>query len=305
VTDASIVIVTKDRRDELRRALESALEQTCRPDVIVVDDGSTDGTTEMIAAEFPQVLLHRAGCSQGYVRQRNVGVGLAVTPVVVFIDDDAVLVSRRTVEQTVRDFEEPRVGAVAIPYVDVDGSGMYVRGRQQRGAVLVTSEFVGTAAAVRRDVFDRLGGFRESIFHQGEERDFCARLLAAGWVVRVGGADAIHHHPSARRDVRRMDLYGRRNTILYAWYNEPIPSALVRMAEMSVQGIASGVRVGRPLAALRGLALGYRACWDERARRRPLPRNAIRLFRRLWKHGPLPLADVERSLAPLSDAGGR
>jgi GT2 family glycosyltransferase len=158
--------------------------------------------------------------------------------------------------------------------------------------VFVTSEFTGGACAIRRDVFVRLGGFREAIFHQGEERDFCVRLLADGWVVRLGRADPIHHYPSSTRDVRRMDVYGSRNTILCAWYNEPLPSALVRMLEMSVKGIALGVKLGRPLNKARGVLLGYRACWEQRRERQPVPPDVNRLFRRLWKHGPLALEEV-------------
>jgi GT2 family glycosyltransferase len=295
--DATVLIVTHNRLDELRRAVASALGQSAATEVIVIDDGSTDGTAEAVAAEFPQARLVLSERSQGYIVQRNRGFELAQAPIVLTLDDDGELASPLTVEQTLADFDRPLVGAVAIPHVDVVGSEEIARLRPApRDGVLVTSEFVGTAAAIRRDLLLELGGFRETIFHQGEERDFCVRLLAAGRVVRVGRADPIRHYPSSRRDVRRMDLYGRRNTILYAWYNEPLASAAVRMAEMTAQGLVSGLRVRRPAAALRGLALGYRACWEHRRERRPLPRPVIRLFRRLWKHGPLPLRDVERLL---------
>jgi len=90
-----------------------------------------------------------------------------------------------------------------------------------------------------------------------------------------------------------MDLYGRRNAVLCAWYNEPLPDAFLGIAEMSAAGIASGIRVGRPLNALRGLAYGYRDCWRERAARKPVGRGVNRAFRSLRKHGPLPLAEIE------------
>jgi GT2 family glycosyltransferase len=296
---ATILIVTKNRREELRRAVASALTQTGGHEVVVVDDGSTDGTYEMVEREFPAVRLHRSDTSRGYIVQRNFGVRSANSPTVVMIDDDAVFASPSTVEQTLRDFDDPRVGAVAVPHVDV-GIDERPRLRAPAQGVYATSEFTGTASAIRRDAFEAAGGFRESIFHQGEERDFCVRLLAHGYVVRVGRADPIHHHPSAQRDVRRMDLYGRRNTILYAWYNEPLPSAAFRIAEMTAQGLVSGVRCRRPLAAVRGLALGYRACWQQRHERRPVPRRVVHAFRQLWKHGPLPLDEVVPFLPPTS-----
>jgi hypothetical protein len=98
-------------------------------------------------------------------------------------------------------------------------------------------------------------------------------------------------------------VYGRRNLILYAWHNEPLSSAVFRIAEMTALGLVLGVRVGRPLAAVHGVLLGYGACWQERRERRPLPRSVIRAFRRLWKRGPLPLAELDL-LLPLPGSAG-
>jgi glycosyltransferase involved in cell wall biosynthesis len=297
MSEITALITTRNRRDELRGAIASALRQTCDVEVVVIDDASTDGTAELVEREFPEVVLHRSGEPRGYIAQRNLGVGLASAPVVAIIDDDAVLQSPRTLEQALADFDDPRIGAVAIPHIDVGLSATPRLSVPARDGVFLTSEFTGTAAAIRRDVFAAVGGFRESLLHQGEERDFCLRMLEGGWVVRVGRSDPIHHYTSPARDVRRMDLNGRRNAILCAWYNEPLPAALVRMAEMSAVGIVSGVRVGRPLNAVRGLGLGFRACWQERDARRPVRRGVNRAFRRLWKQGPLPLAEIEPLLA--------
>ena len=74
-------------------------------------------------------------------------------------------------------------------------------------AVWVTDRFIGTAHAVRRDVFLACGGYREFLVHQGEEGDFCIRMLAGGHHVRLGNSDPIHHFESPRRDFRRMDYY--------------------------------------------------------------------------------------------------
>ena len=293
MSEIAVLITTRNRRDELRRALASVRDQTCAAEVIVIDDASTDGTAELVEREFSEVTLHRSPTARGLIVQRNRGVGLATAPVVVIIDDDAVLQSQLTLEQTLRDFDDPRIGAIAIPHVDVTLRATPRVSAPAREGIFLTSEFTGTATAVRRDVFAAVGGFREAFFHQGEERDFCLRMLEAGWVVRVGRADPIHHYSSPARDILRMDLYGRRNAVLCAWYNEPLPDAFLGIAEMSAAGIASGIRVGRPLNALRGLAYGYRDCWRERAARKPVGRGVNRAFRSLRKHGPLPLAEIE------------
>src|SRR5271170_7046039 len=93
--DATVIITTKNRKDDLRKAVASALTQDARPRVLVIDDGSTDGTSEMIRGEFPTVQLERAEQSRGLIVQRNRGAALAQTPLIVSIDDDAVFSTPR------------------------------------------------------------------------------------------------------------------------------------------------------------------------------------------------------------------
>lgn len=297
MSEVAVVIATRNRREELRRAVESALRQTVRPEVIVLDDASTDGTADLVEREFPEVVLRRSEAPRDAVAQRNRGVALTSAPVVVFLDDDAELHSPRTLEQTLQDFDDPRIGAVAIPHIDVTIDPAPVISAPSPDGTFLTSEFIAAAAAIRRDVYRAVGGFRETLCHQVEERDLCLRMLEAGWVVRVGRADPVHHYFSPARSFRRMDLFGRRNAVLCAWFNEPLPDAIVRIAEMSAVGISTGIRAGRPVNALHGLALGYRDCWRERRDRRPVRRGVNRAFRRLWKHGPLPLHEIEPLLA--------
>lgn len=298
--DATILITTRNRIGDLRRALESAFLQTSATEVIVIDDGSDDCTAEAVAAEFPQAQLLRSSVSHGLIVQRNVGIGLAQAPVVVSIDDDAVFSAPTIVEQTLRDFDHPRIGAVAIPLVDIAKS----KAVQQRSPTVedihVAPVFRGGAFAVRKDVFLALDGFRPVIFHQGEERDFCLRMLAAGFITRLGRAEPIYHFESPTRDLRRMDLYGRRNDILSSWHNVPLPYAPLRMAELTVKGIGWGFKVGRPLRMVQGLLMGYRMCWNQRRERHPVSRSIYRLSRRLAREGSRPLKDVEPLLREAS-----
>jgi glycosyltransferase involved in cell wall biosynthesis len=300
VPDATIVITTHNRRNNVRRAIESALSQTAAVEVLVIDDGSIDGTPSMVANEFPEARLHRSETSLGYVVQRNVAARLASAPVIISIDDDAVLSSPLTVAQTLEELNHPQVGAVAIPVIDVR-HGPTVRARApsrapDRHGVYVVPTFIGTANAIRRDLFVRLGGYRDVIFHQGEEADYCVRMLAAGYVTRLGSADPIYHYESQSRDVRRMDIYGSRNMILFCWHNEPLPYAALRMLEVTLKGLAFGIKIRRPYRKAYGLALGYAACWHERTRRTPVSSSVSRLNRELRRSGCLPLDRIESRL---------
>ena len=88
--NVSVVIATYNRRDILRRTLESVASQShAAHEVIIADDGSTDGTPEL-AAEFPQVTFLRQE-NRGSSAARNLGVQRATGDVVAFTDDDCVV----------------------------------------------------------------------------------------------------------------------------------------------------------------------------------------------------------------------
>jgi glycosyltransferase involved in cell wall biosynthesis len=295
-----VAIVTKDRRGVLRDALASALAQQGDVEVLVVDDGSRDGTAEMVRDEFPAVRLERFPTSAGLVVRRNFAVRAAAAPIVVSIDDDAVFSATDVVAQTLRDFDHPRIAAVAIPYIDVGNDDVVRQRAPDDDGRWVAATFRGTAYAVRREPFLALGGFRENIFHQGEEPDFSLRMLDAGWLVRLGRAAPIHHFASPDRSVRRMDIYGRRNEILLCFTLLPFPSDVVVASGYALKGLRLGLRVGRPGAMLRGMLLGLRDSWWLRAERRPVRHRTVVLDRRLRRAGRLSLDQVERSLPPLA-----
>lgn len=281
---ATVVIVTKNRRDDVLNAVGSALSQTARPEVIVIDDGSTDGTAAALR-ECPGVRVVRHQHSQGYIVRRNEGAQLASGETIFSIDDDAAFTSARTVEQTLREFDATRIAAVAIPYIEPRKGDREMQ-RAPAGGPWVTDCFIGTAHAIRRDVFLALGGYRERLIHQGEERDFCIRLLDAGYVVRLGTADPIHHYESPQRDFSRMDYYGRRNDVLFAWHYVPMPHLPVHLAGTLVNAVRSAWQAGRLSRMAAGSMAGLTVSFTHPQDRRPVSTAVYRLHRRLKKTGP-------------------
>lgn len=297
---ASIVITTRNRRDDLEKAVVSALAQKLEGGVetIVIDDGSTDGTSEMIAAKFPQVRLHRSEASKGLIVQRNHGARLAIAPIIFSIDDDACFSTDNIVADVLKQFDLPAVGAVAIPFINVcQDPDLIMQKAPDVSGEFVCSSYIGTAHALRRDLFLRLGGYREALFHQGEEGDYCLRMLDAGYVVRLGRSDPIHHFESPRRDFRRMDLYGRRNNVLFGWHLVPAPILPAYLAATTWNGLWHGLRVGRPWTMMEGLGQGYRAIWQERKQRAPVAPAIFRLYRELVRRQSVPYLEIESRLA--------
>jgi GT2 family glycosyltransferase len=298
---ASVVITTRNRRDDLRQAINSALAQTVDVEVIVIDDASTDGTAAMVEGEYPQVRLFRDEQPRGYILQRNRAAGLARAPFIVSIDDDARLVSSRTVEQTLRDFEDERVGVVAIPYADLRPRLVVRQQPPDHHRTWATFRCIGTAHAVRRDLFLDVGGYRPGFVSRCEEADFCVRLLDKGYVTRLGRADLIHHMAAPRDEGDNMHMQAR-NDLLHAWANVPLPFLPLRLITVTARHLWWGAVLRHPLRVATGLVLGYRDMTRGTLPRRPVSPATHRIDRRLRRRGPMPMSEVVRRL-PTPDTG--
>ena len=250
-----------------------------------MDDGSSDGTSEMVRRNFPSVRLYRWEKSLGYIVQRNQAAALATGTIIFSIDDDATFSSPTVIEATLQDIDEPGIGAVAIPYIEPNKSGILQQIAPDKSGVWVTASYIGTAHAIRRDLFLKLGGYREQLFHQGEESDLCLRMLDAGSFVRLGRSDPIHHWESQRRDFRRMDYYGPRNAILFHWQHTPMRLLVPAILSTTLKCLTLTSKANRLWSRISGLCNGYRSI--PRMRRLPARLPIYHLWRRLIKGGPL------------------
>ena len=277
--NASLVITSKNRKEDLKVAIQSAISQTLLHEIIVIDDGSNDGTSQMVADEFPGVLLHIFNESKGLIVRRNEGASLATGDVIFSIDDDAEFSSPYVVEQTLKEFSDSRIGAIAIPYIEPRKAHVLLQKAPDENKIWVTDRFIGTAHAVRRDLFLKLGGYRVNLIHQGEEGDFCIRMLNFGLFVRCGSSDPIIHHESPKRDFQRMDYYGCRNSILFLWQNAPFKNLPIYLIGTTINCLRWTFVPKRFLTRLLGVIGGYLDFL--KAPRRPVSRSTFFLWNRL------------------------
>lgn len=303
VLRASIVIVTRNRSAELRVALASAVEQHGEPEVLVMDDGSTDGTAGMVRREFTGVRLVESAVPRGYIAQRNRAAALATGDVIVSLDDDARFSAPDVVETTLAELADPRVGAVAMPFVHLHQGPTVLQRAPGPDGVWVTNAYIGTAHAVRRDLFLRLGGYREAFGHYFEEPDLCIRLMQAGFAVRLGRAAPILHHESARRDPGRGIRYLCRNHVLFTWFHVPQPHLVPRALAVLAYDLAWGVRSRQPRAAVQGLRAGLRYVTGHRHERAPVSVADYRRWRSLRRRPALLEAQAARAGAAGTSPG--
>ncbi len=300
----TVLITTRNRKADLRTAIASCMAQTEPVEILVIDDGSTDGTSEMVRREFPAVRVERSEETLGLVLQRNRGARLVTTPLFIILDDDAHFESPNTVTQTVNDFDHPRIAVVDIPMLNfipgekepLKSIPEEIRNSPQR---YVKREFHGGVSAFRHDIFMKIGGLRDEVVRQGEERDLSLRLLNAGYVVRAGRADLMHHHPSPSRDFTPWYYYGRRSEVLMAWWNTPMPQFFVQVAGATVQGLISGLKRGYFIPSVKGLLAGYATCLAGQTKREAVSRQVFRLSRMLRGRGFVTLDEIEPLLPPV------
>lgn len=231
----TIGVCTRNRRGSLLRCLRALRHVEAVTDrVIVVDDGSDvpeeDGLREALGEDAPPgLVVLRPEPPEGLSAGRNRIAREARTPWILYLDDDAVLLSAEAVLAGIDLLErDPSLAAVAYPQSDAEGT-LLPPGAQPSpaGEPARVRTFIGFAHLVRRDALLAVGGYREVLQILGEEREFCLRLLDAGYgVVYLPAHPVAHLADAGGRDPRRFLYLTVRNDVLAALLNEPLPLAL-------------------------------------------------------------------------------
>jgi GT2 family glycosyltransferase len=233
VAPIAVCVVNYNTRELLRACLDSVQRQT-PGEVVVIDNASSDGSGEMVEAEFPAVVLIQNATNLGYAAATNQAVAHCSADYVLLLNSDAMLRPGALQELSKYLHQNPQVAIVGPRIVNLDGTlqrscfpyptpfdvlldvsnssllirhvpvlrEMYLRTWSHKCARPVPW-VLGAALAIRREAFEAIGGFDESFFLYYEEVDLCYRLARTGRqvhyapvtdIVHVGGASTQQQH---------------------------------------------------------------------------------------------------------------
>jgi GT2 family glycosyltransferase len=294
----SIVIITWNRQEDVLETVQSIYDQAYQNfEIIVVDNGSTDGTVEALRQTRPEVRLVALDRNLG-IAGRNAGIAAARGDIIFCLDSDASL-GHDTLTNLVRKFQaEPEVGIINSKIVNaytkkLDGGPGWAYTEKQKAnqdLEFLSWNFSEGGAAIRKEVFDQVGLFWNLLFFGCEGQEFSLRVWDAGYKVLYYPKAIVYHRasPQARvADDERDFLFFRNSLYIYLarypwwmmiWY-VPLKTAvaLVRSARRGYlrQILRAWLDVLRQLPALR-------------KQRRPISNRTAYLQLKLQRqHGPL------------------
>lgn len=226
MVDLSIIIVNWNGGDDLLYCLESLYTHGLAGtmEVVVVDNGSEDGSPELVRRVFPQMILIKAGANLGFAKAANLGWRRAQAEYVLFLNPDT-LVPAGALDQALAYLRaHPAVGMVGVKLLNPDGSlqvscwnflslstllldnllrlplmprslaGRYLYRLWNHGETREVDWITGAFLLCRRSVLEGVGGFDEDYFMYCEDMDLCYRVRRRGYLVVYYPAASIMHH---------------------------------------------------------------------------------------------------------------
>ena len=249
--DVSLIAISLNSRGFLRECIQSihaAVWRGVTYEIVVVDNGSTDGTVAMLKAEYPEVIVVANPTNVGYCKAGNQGADVSSGRHLLFLNDDTLMIDD-AIAALVEWADAHDAAMIGSRLLNTDGTDQFSSGRSfttpaaaifGRKSVLTRLfpnapwarnyllsdriddnepyevDWLSAAAMmVRRDWFEMAGRLAED-FYYFHEQGFCARLKQAGGRVYLHPQSKIIHHEGAGSGVRTRRVRRRHITAFHA-----------------------------------------------------------------------------------------
>jgi N-acetylglucosaminyl-diphospho-decaprenol L-rhamnosyltransferase len=226
--DLSIVIVNWNSIEFLKECITSIQSTTEHLDyeVIVVDNASADDPSRILAEEFSWVKLIRSDHNIGFARANNLGAKHSCGNSILFLNPDTLIIQDAICRMVLQLDSDPQIGAVGCRLLNRDLTtqmscvqsfpglinqilgidwlrrrwpdlsiwGTRALSPENLHSINDVDAVSGACIMVKREVFEKVGGFSTEYFMYAEEIDLCCKIHSAGWKIRyVGDAEIVHY----------------------------------------------------------------------------------------------------------------
>jgi GT2 family glycosyltransferase len=288
----SVVIPSFNRRESLLILLADIHAQIHVPfEVIVIDDASTDQTTEQVMSLFPMVRVILNTRNQGPAACRNSGIRSATGEIIVGFDSDVSIPDHSLFIKIVDLFNRRiRYGALAFRILGPDGKSddtdrwwHPVPMKTYSRRAFVSSYFSGTAYAFQRHDLIRAGMFPELLYMHFEEVELAWRSVNAGTLIRYSPELTAWHHSGISSRRSEVDVFFRpRNQILIAASCLPKSFIFIYLGSRLAYQFYRSLKDGYLLDFINAMSSAVYLLPQQLSRRQPINMKNFRRFKLLF-----------------------
>lgn len=218
---ASFIILNYNRKDELLTTISKIKELIGGSDefeVIAVDNNSADGTAAAVQEKFPGVVLIERKVNNG-IAGWNDGFAKAKGKYMIVLDDDSHLESG--LKEAINYLDtNPQIGILALRITggvfETTDTTEWID-REDSGG------FIGCGVIIRKEVYEKIGGFAEWLHVYTHEYEYSLRCLDAGYkIVYFDGAHVVHRTSALNRTSKRLRIFSARNemALVYKYFGK-------------------------------------------------------------------------------------
>lgn len=207
----SIIIINWNGKHFLQDCLASITDNTRYPnyDIIVVDNGSTDGSVCFMHSNYPSVSVIENTTNQGFARANNQAIRASDSEYLFMLNNDTEVMEGWLNESVALAQSNPKIGIVGSKLFYMDMKPQYIGGRQfshhgvkskrivkwqgKHDRIKAVDKIYGAAFLAKREVFNNVGLFDENFYFYGEEGDLCYRARSVGYKVLYNPHSRVKH----------------------------------------------------------------------------------------------------------------
>ena len=244
--DITVLIATKDRVNEIERAIESTLNQSIKANIVILDDASRVNIKNKLKSKFDgkPIKWIRSEYPSGVAGARNKLVKSSSGSLMVFLDDDAYFTQEDSLEKILNKFSSSKeIAGMAFKIIlKEENEGLQIPFSRltrylNKNIYNIESDvsyFIGAGHVLLRETFEKIGGYDTELFYGLEELDISSEIIKEEKKIVYFPQIQIIHEPKKsvvdkKYKLKDESYFSIRNRIWVSYKHLPIPYLIVHM----------------------------------------------------------------------------